>query len=207
MSALEEFSRLFSQCPLIAILRGIRPDEVIAIGEALHGAGINLIEVPLNSPDPLESISRLSRHLGKHILVGAGTVLHPAEVERVRDAGGRLIVSPNTDPKVIGVTADLGLVSCPGFFTPSEAFLALGSGAHVLKFFPAEAGSPSVVKAQRAVLPPTAKLVVVGGITPDHVAAYRQAGADGFGLGSVLYRPGATADAVRLAAEQFRQAL
>lgn len=207
MSALEDFSLLFSQCPLIAILRGIRPDEIIPIGQALHDSGIKLIEVPLNSPNPLDSISRLSRHLGEHILVGAGTVLHPADVARVRDAGGRMIVSPHTDPRVIGVTADCGLVSCPGFFTPSEAFLALHSGAHVLKFFPAEAGSPAVIKAQRAVLPQSLKVVAVGGITPERMAAYREAGADGFGLGSGLYRPGSTAEDVRLAAERFRQAL
>jgi len=184
------FRELFAQCPLVAILRGIAPGEAEAIGDALFEGGIRIIEVPLNSPDPLDSIARLSARFGDRALIGAGTVLDVEQVAAVNAAGGRLIVSPSTDPRVIAATAAAGLVSCPGFFTPSEAFAAIAAGAHALKLFPAEAASPAVIKAQRAVLPNAIPLLVVGGIGPDSMVAWLAAGADGFGLGSGLYKPG-----------------
>ena len=181
------------QCPLIAIIRGVTPDEAEAIGEAIRNGGIRIIEVPLNSPDPFDSISRLSARFGDEMLVGAGTVLDPADVARVRDAGGRLIVSPNTNFEVIAATAAAGLISCPGYFTPSEAFAALRAGATALKLFPAEGAVPAVLKAQRAVLPNDVPLFAVGGIAPDNMQPWLDAGASGFGLGSGLYKPGQSA--------------
>lgn len=189
----EELQRRLAECPLIAILRGITPGEAEAIGEAVFGAGIRIIEVPLNSPDPLASIERLARIFGDKALVGAGTVLDAADVARVSDAGGRIIVSPNTFAPVIEATAAAGLVSLPGFFTPSEAFAALRAGATGLKLFPAEGAVPAVVKAQRAVLPKDVPLLVVGGISPGTLQPWLDSGAQGFGLGSGLYRPGQSA--------------
>lgn len=207
MSALDDFRTYFRACPLIAIIRGVRPDEAEAIGQALFDAGIRIIEVPLNSPDPLASIRRLADAFGNRALIGAGTVLDPADVALVADAGGRIIVSPAVSTPVIQATVAAGLVSAPGYFTPTEAFTALRAGAHVLKLFPAEAAPPEVVKAQRAVLPKDVSLVVVGGITPDKMAAYRAAGADGFGLGGALYRPGQGAGEVSAQARAFVAAL
>ena len=181
------------QCPLVAIIRGVTPQEAEAVGDALFEAGIRIIEVPLNSPDPLRSIALLAARLGDRALVGAGTVLDTVDVARVADAGGRLIVSPNTYLDVIAASAAAGLVSTPGYFTPSEGFAALRAGAHALKLFPAEAASPAVAKAQRAVLPPDVPLIVVGGITPGNMGPWLDAGATGFGLGSGLYRPGQSA--------------
>jgi 2-dehydro-3-deoxyphosphogalactonate aldolase len=179
-----------SECPLVAIIRGVSPSEVEAVGATIYEAGIRIIEVPLNSPQPLESIAILARSLGDRALIGAGTVLNPDDVARVRDAGGRIIVSPSTDADVIAATAAAGMVSSPGFYTPSEAFQALKAGAHALKLFPAEAASPAVVKAMRAVLPKQVPLLVVGGVRPDNMRSYIDAGASGFGLGSGLYKPG-----------------
>ncbi len=153
MSHLDTFRAHFAACPLIAIIRGVTPDEAVAVGEALIAAGIRIIEVPLNSPDPFTSIERLAKALGAEATIGAGTVLDPARVESVRDAGAALVVSPNTDVRVIAATVAARMVSAPGYFTPSEAFAALAAGAHVLKLFPAEAATPAVLKAQRAVLP------------------------------------------------------
>lgn len=178
------------ECPLVAILRGVTPDEAAAVGSAIFDAGIRIIEVPLNSPDPLRSIERLASALGERALIGAGTVLAPAQVEQVRQAGGRLVVSPGTDREVIAATVAAGMASAPGFFTPSEAFAALAAGAHALKLFPAEAASPAMVKAQRAVLPREVPLLVVGGITPGNMQPWLDCGADGFGLGSGLYKAG-----------------
>ena len=203
----ETFRALFAACPLIAILRGVEPEEVEAIGEALVDAGIRIIEVPLNSPRPLDSIGRLARRLEKRALVGAGTVLRAAEVAEVAAAGGGIVVSPDTNPEVIGAAVQAGLVSAPGYFTPSEAFAALQAGAHALKLFPAEAAPPAVVKAQRAVLPRAVPLIVVGGISPDRIPAYRAAGADGFGLGSALYAPGRSAGEVGARAAAFVAAM
>jgi 2-dehydro-3-deoxyphosphogalactonate aldolase len=204
---LTQFESCFSQCPLIAILRGLRPAEAVAVGEALYAAGIRLMEVPLNSPEPLDSIARLSRHFADRAVVGAGTVLQAADIAPVRDAGGRMIISPNTNPQVIREAVRMDMISCPGYFTPSEAFAALEAGAHLLKLFPAEAASPAVLRAQRAVLPRQIKLVVVGGVTPAGMAPYIAAGADGFGLGSGLYRPGDSPDQVRIHADSFVRAL
>ena len=190
MSTPTLFREFLSECPLVAILRGIRPDESEAIGDALFEGGIRIIEVPLNSPDPLASIARLSARFGERALIGAGTVLRVAEVAAVRAAGGRLIVSPSTDPQVIAATSAAGMASCPGFFTPSEGFAAIAAGAHALKLFPAEAASPAMLKAQRAVLPPDIPLLVVGGVSPDSMASWLGAGANGFGLGSGIYTPG-----------------
>lgn len=207
MTARDDFARAFAECPLVAILRGIAPAEAEAVGGALVDAGFRLIEVPLNSPDPLDSIGRLARRFGDTALVGAGTVLDPADVDRIAEAGGRLIVSPNTDTGVIAATVGAGLISAPGFFTPSEAFAAIRAGAHAIKLFPAEAASPAVVKAQRAVLPRHVPLIVVGGITPEAMAPYLAVGADGFGLGGALYRPGMSADEVGARARAFVAAL
>jgi len=194
MSPSENFRRHFAPCPIVAIIRGVRPDEVEAIGDALYEAGIRIIEVPLNSPDPLDSIRRLSSRLDDRALVGAGTVLSVDQVAAVREAGGRLIVSPNTSPDVVRATAAAGLVSCPGFFTPSEAIAAIDAGATALKFFPAEAGSPAVIRAQRTVLPRDIPILAVGGVDAASIAGWLRAGADGVGISSSLYRPGQSAD-------------
>ena len=195
------------ECPLVAIIRGVTPAEVVGIGEALHDEGIRIIEVPLNSPEPLESIRLLARHLGDRALIGAGTVLDPADVQRVADVGGKLIVSPNTYVPVIEATGRAGLVSAPGYYTPSEAFEAVRAGAHALKLFPAEAATPSVVKGQLAVLPKHVPLLVVGGITPGNMRPYLEAGARGFGLGSGVYKPGQTSDQVRMQARAYIEGL
>jgi 2-dehydro-3-deoxyphosphogalactonate aldolase len=193
MSALDLFRRYFDQCPLIAIIRGVTPDEAEAIGEAIHDAGIRIIEVPLNSPEPLKSIERLATKFGDEMLVGGGTVLDAGNVSRVRDAGGRIIVSPNTNTDVIAATAAAGMVSCPGFFTPSEAFAALNAGATALKLFPAEAATPAVLAAQLAVIPRDVPMTIVGGVKPDNMQPWLDAGANGFGLGGGLYKLGQSA--------------
>ena len=194
MNPSELLRERLDQCPLIAIIRGVAPDDAEAVGAALHEAGIRIIEVPLNSPDPLRSIERLAATVGHQVLVGAGTVLDVADVARVRDAGGRIIVSPNTNPDVIAATAAAGMVSSPGYFTPSEAFAALRAGAHALKLFPAENASPAVLKAQLAVLPKDVRIMVVGGIKPDNMRPWLDAGASGFGLGGGLYQPNQSAE-------------
>jgi len=190
MSAVEDFRRHFAECPLVAIIRGVTPGEAKAIAGALYEGGIRIIEVPLNSPQPFESIRTIADAYGDRALVGAGTVLHPDDVARVKDAGGRLVVSPNTDIPVIEATVAAGLVSSPGYFTPSEAFDAILAGAHSIKLFPAEAASPKVVKAQKAVLPNDVPLIVVGGVTPESIPEWIGGGVDGFGLGGGLYKPG-----------------
>jgi 2-dehydro-3-deoxyphosphogalactonate aldolase len=190
MSAVEDFHRYFAACPLVAIIRGVTPADAEATARAIFEGGIRIIEVPLNSPEPLESIRRISEALGQHALVGAGTVLDPADVRKVKDAGGRIVVAPNMDAAVIRATVEAEMVASPGVFTPTEAFAALAAGAHVLKLFPAEGASPAVVKAQKAVLPKDVPLVVVGGVAPDNIASWIEAGADGAGLGSALYKPG-----------------
>jgi 2-dehydro-3-deoxyphosphogalactonate aldolase len=193
MTALDTLNHYLAQCPLVAIVRGVTAEEVEAVGQAIFDAGIRIIEVPLNSPDPLNSIERLARSLGDRALIGAGTVIEPAQVHEVAAAGGRLIVSPNSNVDVIAAAAGSGLVSSPGYFTPSEAFAALGAGATALKLFPAEGATPAVLKAHRAVLPKQVPVLVVGGIAPDNMRAWREAGANGFGLGSGLYKPGQSA--------------
>ncbi|WP_204115896.1 2-dehydro-3-deoxy-6-phosphogalactonate aldolase [Shimia biformata] len=176
--------------PLIAILRGLTPDEAPAMAAALIEAGIDRIEVPLNSLDPFTSIERMAQSFGTMALIGAGTVLTTVEVDKVAAAGGRLIVSPNCDPEVIGHTAALGLQSWPGVFTPTEAFSALKAGATGLKLFPGTMAGPEGLKAMRAVLPKTTEVYAVGGAGSDNFATWIAAGADGFGIGSALYKPG-----------------
>ncbi len=207
MNAVDRFHREFSACPLVAILRGVKPDEVVGIGEALIDAGFTLIEVPLNSPDPFDSIERLARAFGDRAMIGAGTVLTLDDVRRLRDVGGEMVISPNMNIAVIAATRDAGMASLPGYFTASEAFAAIDAGATALKLFPAEAATPAVVKAQRAVLPRTMPLLAVGGITPDTMAPWRAAGANGFGLGSALYSAGASVETVAANARAFRAAL
>jgi len=180
----------FSALPLIAILRGVMPDEAVAIGESLIEAGFRVLEVPLNSPEPLESIRRLSAAFGDRARIGAGTVLNVQQVRDVAAAHGTLIVSPNASPNVIRATKAAGLWSAPGVATPTEGFAALDAGADMLKLFPAEQIGPGVVKAWRAVFPRDVPLLPVGGITPENMRDFVAAGADGFGLGSALYKPG-----------------
>jgi 2-dehydro-3-deoxyphosphogalactonate aldolase len=197
MTMVSDFDAAFARCPLVAILRGVRPDEVEAIGEELVAAGFTLLEVPMNSPDPLEG----------RAIIGAGTVLDVDGVAAVQAAGGTMVISPNMNPRVIAATAAAGLVSLPGIATPSEAFLALETGATALKLFPAEAASPVVLKAMRAVLPKTVRVLPVGGITPEGMAPWTAAGAAGFGLGGALYSVGATAEQVGANARAFIAAL
>lgn len=207
MSARKLFDHYFAQCPLVAIIRGVTPPEAAEIGRALFEGGIRIVEVPLNSPEPFSSIESIAGELGEEALVGAGTVLDPADVARVRDCGGRLVVSPNTNVDVIRATVEAGMVSSPGCFTPSEAFAAIDAGAHVIKLFPAEAASPKVVKSLRAVLPKGLPLLVVGGVTPDSVGGWLDSGADGFGLGGGLYKPGQTAEETLRKARAYVEAV
>ncbi|NCT83490.1 MAG: 2-dehydro-3-deoxy-6-phosphogalactonate aldolase [Comamonadaceae bacterium] len=194
------------QLPLVAILRGIRPDEVEAVADALYAEGFRVIEVPLNSPQALDSIGRLARRMPEDALIGAGTVLSVDAVRDVQSAGGRLIVMPHADVAVIRAAKASGLACIPGAATPTEAFAALQAGADAVKLFPAELITPPVVKAMRAVLPRELRLLPVGGITPETLAVYRQAGAAGFGLGSALYAPGMAAAEVGQRARAFVQA-
>jgi 2-dehydro-3-deoxyphosphogalactonate aldolase len=203
VTSLAAFDAPFASCPLIAILRGVRPDEVVAIGEELVAAGFTLIEVPMNSPDPLDSVARLVAALGDRAMIGAGTVLTVDQVAAMRDAGGRMVISPNTNIDVIRASAAAGLVSLPGIATPSEALAALDAGATALKLFPAEAASPTILKAMRAILPSELRVLPVGGIVPEGMAPWRQAGAAGFGLGSALYKPGMSAGEVGTRARAF----
>ncbi len=196
MSALAAFDAAFDRLPVVAILRGLRPDEADGIAGALIDAGIGLIEVPLNSPEPFESIRRMIARHGGRAVFGAGTVLEPGDVEKVAAAGGQMIVAPNFDPRVVEAALARGLVALPGVMTPSEAFAALRLGAHALKLFPGEMVGPPVVKALRAVLPRAARLLVVGGVDAANLAAFQAAGADGFGIGSALFRPGDAPSAV-----------
>ena len=192
--------------PLIAILRGLTPDEAPAVGDALVEAGFRVLEVPLNSPRPLDSIRILAARFEGRALVGAGTVLTPGAARDTAEAGGRLIISPNADAAVIAETRRLQALSLPGVFTPTEAFAALGAGAHALKLFPAEIAGPAGLKALRAVLPSDARLYAVGGVAPDTLVDWRRAGASGFGIGSALYKPGMDAAEVGDRARAFVEA-
>lgn len=192
--------------PLVAILRGVTPEEAPAIGRALVEAGFAIIEVPLNSPEPIESIRRLAAACGSDALIGAGTVMAPADVEAVAEAGGRIIVMPHADPAVIAAAKRRSLVCTPGIATPTEGFAALAAGADALKLFPAEAMPPPVLKALISVFPRGTRFLPVGGISPDSMRAYAEAGAAGFGLGSALYRPGMSAADVGARAATFATA-
>lgn len=203
MSSITEFDAALARCPLIAILRGVTPDEVVAVGEGLFDAGFRLIEVPLNSPDPLDSIARLAQAFAGRAVIGAGTVLRAADVAAVQAARGTMIVSPNTNIEVIAATKQRGLVSLPGIATPSEAFAALEAGATALKLFPAEGANPAALKAIRAVLPAGVRVLPVGGITPGSMAPWVEAGAAGFGIGSALYSPGVGRDEIARRARTF----
>lgn len=202
----DDILRRLDDLPLVAILRGVKPDEAVEIGEALVAAGFHCLEVPLNSPEPLDSIRRLRDAFDKRAVIGAGTVLEPDAVRAVADAGSQLVISPNTAADVIRTSKAAGLVSMPGFFTPSEAFVALAAGADVLKFFPAEVAGPVGLKAVRAVLPAAARVYAVGGVEPESVARWAAAGASGLGLGSAVFKPGRAAADVGAAAAAFVEA-
>lgn len=202
-----DLATAFAKTPLIAILRGVAPENALAVADTLIEAGFQIIEVPLNSPEPLVSIQQIAERHGAHAIVGAGTVLTVAQVDAVADAGGRIIVSPNMNPDVGRAAAARGLYWCPGVMTPSEAFAALDLGASVLKFFPAEMVPPKAIAAMRAVLPQDAVVAAVGGISPDTMSAYFDAGVNGFGLGSALFKPDYSLDDIGKRAVAFTDAL
>ena len=182
-----------ARCPLVAILRGVRPEEVEDIAAALAAHGIAIVEVPLNSPHPLASIRRLAARFGKRMLVGAGTVMTEAEAASVAEAGGRLIVTPHAAGEVVRAAKRCGMIACPGFFTPTEAFAMLAAGADAIKLFPAEAAGPAVLRAMRAVLPASTQVLPVGGIGATNLQPWLEAGAAGFGIGSAIYQTGDSA--------------
>ena len=200
---MSEFEQAAAACGIVAILRGVAPHEVADIGDALYAAGIRVVEVPLNSPEPFRSIAALAARLQGRMVVGAGTVLDVDSVDRLKAAGGQISVSPDCNPDVIARAVELGLVPLPGVFTPTEAFTAVRAGARHLKLFPAEAASPKTVKAWRAVLPRDVKIYAVGGVTPANMREWADAGCAGFGIGSNIYKPGMSADDVGNAARGF----
>ena len=203
ISLATRFDDACTTLPLVAILRGIKPEEAIDISLGLYEHGFRLIEIPLNSPDPFDSIGAVRQALPRDALVGAGTVLSVENVLRLKECGGELTVMPHADTAVIRAAKDAGLICIPGIATPTEAFSALGAGADALKIFPAELVTPSVLKAIRVVLPQAARLLPVGGITPETMKTYLDAGATGFGLGSALYRPGLNREQVSARARNF----
>jgi 2-dehydro-3-deoxyphosphogalactonate aldolase len=202
-----DFQQRLTAMPVVAILRGVKPDEVEGVVEAIIAAGVTLIEVPLNSPDPFTSIARITRRFAGQALLGAGTVLSVADVQRCHDAGAQLIVSPNMRADVIAASVAAGMLSAPGCLTPTEAFAALEAGAHAIKLFPGELVSPAGVKAMRAVLPKSVRVLVVGGVTLSNAQAFREAGANGFGVGGSIYRAGMSAAEAGRNAATFVQAL
>ena len=193
--------------PLIAILRGIKPTEVVDVAEILIEKDFKIIEIPLNSPDPIRSIELLTHYFENHAIIGAGTVLDEASIRSIAEAGAKLVVMPNGNGAVVRAAKDRGLIAIPGIATPTEAFAMIEAGADALKLFPAEGIPPSVLKAMKAVLPSTVPILPVGGITPEKMDDYLKAGAIGFGLGSALYKPGMTLRDIRKNAEAFNQAL
>jgi len=203
---LTKWRAAITELPLVAILRGLTPDEAVAVGEKLLDAGFRVLEVPLNSPDPFSSIQRLVKAVGDRAVVGAGTVLNVADVETLKAVGGEICISPNTNPAVIRRAKDLGLVSFPAFFTPTEAYQAIEAGADALKLFPAELAGPAGLKAMKAVLPKDMPVFPVGGVDPGGMEAYLTAGAAGFGIGSAVYRPGDTPEHVYTKARAFTDA-
>lgn len=206
-SASELWEEVLTQLPLIAILRGIEPEEALIVAEALHNCGYKCLEIPLNSPDAFKTIEIIAREFGSRMLIGAGTVLDAQAVSDTLSAGGQLVVSPNLDEEVAQACRHHGCIYCPGIATPSEAFRALKLGASALKLFPAELITPTVVKAMRAVLPSDAIVLPVGGISPDNMRDYLSVGANGFGLGSGLYKPGKTIDDVVTDANSYVEAM
>jgi 2-dehydro-3-deoxyphosphogalactonate aldolase len=202
-----ELKSCLARCPLIAILRGVQPHEAAAIAAALETAGIAIVEVPLNSPDPLVSIATLARDFGTRLLIGAGTVMTETQVADIARAGGRLIITPHADPAITRAAKTHGMIAIPGFFTPTEAFAMLAAGADALKLFPAEAAGPAVLRALLAVLPADTEVLPVGGIDAANIPAWRAAGAAGFGIGSAIYKPGDTPTIVAAKARALVAAL
>lgn len=197
------FETAAAECGIVAIIRGVTLDQVAGVGDALYEAGIRIVEVPLNSPEPFRSIAALAARFQGRMVVGAGTVLDVESVDRVKSAGGQISVSPDCNPEVVARAVDRGLVPLPGVFTPTEAFSAVRAGAKHLKLFPAEAASPRTVKAWKAVLPKDVKLYAVGGVTPANMKDWAEAGCAGFGIGSNIYKPGMNAEDVAKAARDF----
>ncbi len=200
----QRLTEVFKRFPFIAILRGIRPEESLDMAEALVESGFGILEIPLNSPQPLESIRRLSAYYRDSVIIGAGTVTTSDQVKAVHQAGGRIVLSPHCNPQVIEQTRACGMIAMPGIATPTEAFSALAAGADALKLFPAELITPAVMQAMAAILPPGCPLVPVGGIDEHNWQQYFRKGASGFGLGSSLYRRGASAEETRLRARVFQ---
>ena len=202
-----ELTHYLTRCPLVAILRGITPHEAIPVTAKLAAHGFAIVEVPLNSPDPIASIAALAREFGDTLLIGAGTVMTEAQVTQIAAAGGRLIVTPHADATVVTAAKRHGLIAVPGFFTPAEAFAMLAAGADALKLFPAEAANPAMLRAIRAVLPAGTMVLPVGGIDASNMGPWRAAGAAGFGIGSAIYKPGDTPDMVNSKAQTLMAAL
>ena len=203
MTLMEQWQDALKTLPLVAILRGLRPSEALDIGEVLVEAGFRIVEVPLNSPDPFDSIKLLAQALGKRAIVGAGTVLNVADVETLHAVGGQICISPNANPDVIRRAKALGLISFPAFFTPTEAFAAIDAGADAIKLFPAELAGTTGLKAMKAVLPKTVPVFPVGGVNPDNMKDFLEAGAAGFGIGSAVFKPGDTPEIVYKKARAF----
>lgn len=203
MTLMEQWQDALKTLPLVAILRGLRPAEALDVGEMLVQAGFRIVEVPLNSPDPFDSIKLLVQALGKRAIVGAGTVLTVADVETLHAIGGQICISPNANPDVIRRAKALGMISFPAFFTPTEAFSAIDAGADAIKLFPAELAGTTGLKAMKAVLPKTVPVFPVGGVTPDNMKDFLDAGAAGFGIGSAVFKPGDTPEIVYKKARAF----
>lgn len=199
----QRWQEALADLPLVAILRGLKPSEAVAVGEKLVEAGFSILEVPLNSPEPFDSIAQMVKALGDRAIVGAGTVLKVEDVERLAEVGGQICISPNSNPDVIRAAKRLGLISFPAFFTPTEAFIAVEAGADALKLFPAELAGVKGLKAMKAVLPRHMPVFPVGGVSPDNMGEFVAAGAAGFGIGSSLFKPGDTADQVFDKAKAF----
>jgi 2-dehydro-3-deoxyphosphogalactonate aldolase len=202
-----QFRNSIADTPIVAILRGVKPDAVVAVAQSIFDAGIRVIEVPLNSPDPFTSIAKLAAYFGDRAIIGAGTVLTTNDVAACKAAGAQIIVSPNMNPDVIRATVAAGMISAPGCLTPTEAFAALDAGAHAVKLFPGDLISAAAVKGMRAVLPKDAIVLVVGGVSVESLQSYRDAGANGFGIGGGIYRAGNTAKEAGANAAAFVAAL
>ena len=203
MTLMEQWQDALKTLPLVAILRGLRPDEALGVGEMLVEAGFKIVEVPLNSPEPFDSIKLLVQALGKRAIVGAGTVLNVAAVETLHAVGGQICISPNANPDVIRRAKALGMISFPAFFTPTEAFSAIDAGADAIKLFPAELAGTTGLKAMKAVLPKNIPVFPVGGVNPDNMKDFIEAGAAGFGIGSAVFKPGDTPEIVYKKAKAF----